>query len=330
MSRKSPPKPRSGGLQSAYARPASGPSPRLWGLLGGGAAAAAVAGMLLVGAQRPEFNKERSFQDLERQVRFGPRVPNTDGHVQCGDYFLQTLKPLADSVEAQSFTQPIRGKTLRMRNIIARWKGTGGGNGVLLTAHWDTRPQADQERDPQRRKQPIPGANDGASGVAVLLEAARVFKKSPPPVPVMIVFFDGEDYGPGEEAMYLGAQYFADHLPADVPKRGVLLDMIGDRDLAIPRETYSHQNAGAVQDEIWAAARKLGLDRYFPERGGFPVGDDHLPLQRKGIQCIDLIDFDYGPGNSWWHTLDDTPDKCSPTSLKVVGDVILEWTYSRK
>jgi glutaminyl-peptide cyclotransferase len=329
MPRKSASRPRSGGLQSSYARSASGPSRRVWWGLGGGALAVAAVAALLLGAQRPEFDKERSFQDLERQVRFGPRVPNTDPHVQCGDYLLQTLKPLADSAEAQSFTLPVRNKTLRMRNVIAQWKGTGGKDGVLLCAHWDTRPQADQERDPRRARQPIPGANDGASGVAVLLEAARAFKKSPPPVPVMIVFFDGEDYGPGEGDMYLGARYFAAHLPADTPKRGVLLDMIGDRDLSIPREFNSKHFAGDVQDEVWAAARKLSLDHYFPETPGLSVDDDHVPLQEKGIKCIDLIDFDYGPNNSWWHTLDDTPDKCSPTSLKVVGDVILEWTYTR-
>ncbi len=286
--------------------------------------------MLLLGAGRAEFDRQRAFADLERQVRFGPRVPNTTGHVECGDYLVQTLKPLADSVQSQSFTQVVGTKTLRMRNIIARWKGTGGRNGVLLSAHWDTRPTADQEQDPQRRLRPIPGANDGASGVAVLLEAARVFKAAPPKVPVMIVLFDGEDYGPGLEQMFLGSRYFADHPPADAPKEGVLLDMIGDRDLRIPREAHSRRLAPGVQDEIWAAARKLSLDRYFPEGPGDPIEDDHLPLDAKGFRVVDLIDFDYGPGNRWWHTLEDTPDKCSPTSLKIVGDVILEWTYSRR
>jgi hypothetical protein len=285
-------------------------------------------------AARPAFDRELAFKHLEKQVAFGPRVPSTEGHRACREYLVETLRPLADSVERQDFTRSIRGRTLRMSNIIARWKGDGGagggGDGVLLCAHWDTRPIADYERTAERRAMPIAGANDGASGVAVLLEMARVFKQSPPPVPVMIVFFDGEDYGPGLDYMFLGSRYFAANLPADVPKRGVLLDMIGDRDLEIPREVYSMEQAREVQDQVYAAARKLGLDRYFPDRPGTAIQDDHIPLLEKGLQVIDLIDFNYGPGHSWWHTLEDTPDKCSAVSLKVVGDTVLEWVRSQK
>jgi glutaminyl-peptide cyclotransferase len=317
---------------AAAPAPAAASRPRkglAWGLGAAGLGGLALA-LLLAANPGHAFNKERAFKDLETQVRFGPRVPNTDGHRQCSAHLVSILKPLADSVERQEFTQVIRGKSLKMVNVIARWKGAGDKNGVLLCAHWDTRPTADQERDIVRARRPIPGANDGASGVAVLLEAARAFKAAPPPVPVMLVFFDGEDYGPGEEDMFLGARYFADHLPQDVPKRGVLLDMVGDRDLEIPREPYSVENAREVSDQIYDIADKLGLNRYFPRRTSFKVEDDHLPLQAKGLQVIDLIDFNYGPNNSWWHTLDDTPDKCSPTSLKVVGDVVLEWVYTRK
>lgn len=281
-------------------------------------------------APAPPFNADRAFADLKKQVEFGPRVPNLASHRACRDFLVKTLKPLADQVEQVDFTEKIRGTTLQMANVLARWKGKNpNGEGVLLLAHWDTRPTADQERDPARQKMPIPGANDGASGVAVLLEMARGFKQTPPPVPVMLLLVDGEDYGPGVEDMFLGARYFANHLPADAPKRGVLIDMIGDKQLQIPQEAYSQQNAGDVLSEVYAAAQKLGYQRNFPNRAGFPIEDDHLPLQAKGLKVIDLIDFNYGPGHSWWHTLADTPDKCSPTSLKAVGETLLEWVYTR-
>jgi Zn-dependent M28 family amino/carboxypeptidase len=245
---------------------------------------------------------------------------------------MDTLTPLADKVERQDFSDFVRGKKLEMSNVIARWNGTGGSDagGVLLAAHWDTRPTADYEPDPDNRRKPIPGANDGASGVAVLLELARMFKSVPPSVPVMLVFFDGEDYGPGVDLMFLGSRYFANHLPAKTPKRGVLIDMIGDRDLEIPREGHSVRVAPDVVNEVYDIAERRGYGKQFPKREGGPIEDDHIPLHRKGLKIIDLIDFDYGPGHSWWHTLADTPDKCSPASLKAVGEVLLEWTYTRK
>lgn len=279
---------------------------------------------------RPRFDAARSFEALEKQVRMGPRVSGMPGHAACRDYFLETLRPLADSVERQDFTARVRGRNLGMSNVVARWKGKTSGNGVILCAHWDTRPTADYEFSAAGRRMPIPGANDGASGVAVLLEVAQAFKKAPPPVPVMMVFFDGEDYGPGLDHMFLGSRYFADHLPADVPKRGILLDMVGDRDLVIPREAYSVQMAPEVVEGVYGAARKLGLERHFPSIIGTPIEDDHVQLHRKGLKVIDLIDFSYGPNHSWWHTLQDTPDKCSPASLKAVGEVVLEWTYEQR
>jgi glutaminyl-peptide cyclotransferase len=280
------------------------------------------------------FDQERSFADLKKQVEFGARVPNSPGHRDCKNYLVEALKPLADRVETQDFSQRVNGSRLEMSNIIARWNGQGGADsaksGVLLAAHWDTRPTADYEINPDKRKQPIPGANDGASGVAVLLEAARMFKRLAPSVPVMIVFFDGEDYGPGIGNMFLGSRYFAGHLPAGTPKQGILLDMVGDRDLVIPQETYSLEVAREVMTDVYAIAQRRGYGKQFPAIRGTPIEDDHIPLHEKGLKVIDLIDFSYGPGHSWWHTLEDTPDKCSPASLKAVGDVVLEWVYTRK
>lgn len=278
---------------------------------------------------RPAFNAGRAYNDLKRQVRFGPRVPNTASHRACRDYLVRTLQPLADRVERQDFSLALPGRTLQMSNLVARWNGRGAGQGVLLCAHWDTRPTADQERDPARRRRPIPGANDGASGVAVLLEAARMFRQSPPPVPVMLVLFDGEDYGPGVDRMFLGSRYFATHLPEDAPRRGILLDMVGDRNLRIPQEGYSVSGAPDVVAEVYGIARRLRLQQYLPARRGPAILDDHLPLQEQGLRVIDLIDFNYGPDHSWWHTLADTPDKCSARSLGAVGRVVTEWVYTR-
>jgi Zn-dependent M28 family amino/carboxypeptidase len=238
---------------------------------------------------------------------------------------LGALKETTASVERQDFTFDDRGKPLPMTNVIARFAGSGSGPATLLAAHWDTRPTADQERDPERRRQPILGANDGASGVAVLLQMARLFQRRPPPGPVWIVLFDGEDLGPHEDRMYLGAKYFAAHLPPNTPKRGVLLDMVGDRDLQIYQEGNSLVRAGAVVESVWDTARRLGYHRYFVPAPKYSISDDHLPLMDKGLEVADLIDFDYPP----WHTLGDTVDKCSAGSLKIVGTVVAAWVYGR-
>jgi glutaminyl-peptide cyclotransferase len=338
---------RGGHLPPSTSGAVAAPSPALPSLRRAGPlaavvlAGAAVVGALLLGQTRaplgrPAFDGARSFRDLEKQVAFGPRVPGMDGHAACRDWMVETLRPLADSVERQDFTRRLDGKPKAMSNVIARWKpsaATAAGStprGVLLCAHWDTRPTADYEREPAKRRTPIPGANDGASGVAVLVEMARSFKQAPPPVPVMMVFFDGEDFGPGLDRMFLGSRYFAANMPNDTPRRGVLIDMIGDKELTIPYEANSVARAKEVVDEVYATAAKLGYQSKFPPYSFGAIEDDHIPLLDRGLKVIDLIDFSYGPSHSWWHTLADTPDKCSADSLKAVGEVLLEWTFRQK
>jgi len=291
----------------------------------GGARAGREALLLPPASSPPPFDGKRAYEILKKQVSFGPRVPGHGGHDICRDYLVAQLKPLADEVSLQDCSIVLDRRKVPMENVIARWKPKEPG-GVLLCAHWDTRPTADQETDPARRRLPIPGANDGASGVAVLLELAQQFKKAPPPVPVWLALFDGEDYGPGIDRMFLGARYFANHLPAGVPQVGILLDMIGDRDLEIPEEPNSMRAAPAVVRDVYQIAAKLGHSREFPARPGPEIEDDHLPLIEKGLQVIDLIDFTYPA----WHTLADTPDKCSAQSLQTVGDVLSAWVYSRR
>ncbi|MBI3910488.1 MAG: M28 family peptidase [Armatimonadetes bacterium] len=302
-------------------------------LVGSGAAAALLAACQSSGPAAdaaPEtpalppvaFDADRAFDDLKRQCTFGPRVPGTQGHVRCRAFLAEALRATADKVELQEFRFRDGDRSLAMANIIARWQGRDPkARAVLLAAHWDTRPTADQEPDPQHRSTPIPGANDGASGVAVLLEVARQLKQQPPPGPVWIVLFDGEDYGPGVERMFLGSRHFARHLPADAPKVGVLLDMVGDAELSLPVEENSLARARDVVAEVWSVARARGYGMTFLNRRAEAIQDDHLPLLDAGVKMIDVIDFDY----PYWHTLADTPDKCSAASLRAVGEVITAW-----
>lgn len=270
------------------------------------------------------FDAKRSFADLEKQVAFGPRVPETEGHARCRDYILEELKKAVGNAERQNFTFNLGAKSLRMSNLYAQINPSAKRQ-VMLCAHWDTRPTADQEIDAAKAKKPIPGANDGASGVAVLLELARVFAAKHPTIGVQIVLFDGEDYGPGIDRMFLGAKQWAKKPALPKPEYVILIDMIGDKELTIPREARSQTVAPAINDKVWKAAKDLNITAFVDEVGQ-EILDDHIPLQEAGWQAIDLIDFNYGP----WHTLDDTTDKCSPESLKAVGDVLAKVIYDEK
>jgi Zn-dependent M28 family amino/carboxypeptidase len=178
------------------------------------------------------------------------------------------------------------------------------------------------------QKRPIPGANDGASGTADLIELARVFHQQKPKVGVIFVLLDGEDYGNFEknEGVFLGSLYFAKHHDGYNPRYGILIDMIGDKDLDINKEANSEKIDPEVNDRVFEIAQELGYQKYFLNSIKFSIGDDHIPLTQGGIPTIDLIDFTYGP----WHTLDDTPDKCSPESLAIVGNVLEETIYREK
>ncbi|HHX40486.1 MAG TPA: M28 family peptidase [Armatimonadetes bacterium] len=268
-----------------------------------------------------EFDGERSMAWLRKQVDAGFRVPGTETHAAVRRMLVEGLGPTA---QVQEFTYQTRQGHLPLANIIATY-GPAEGDRVLLCAHWDTRPFADQDPNPAHRNRPIPGANDGASGVAVLMELSRLFRATPPPVGVTIVLFDGEDWGRDLDEMFLGSRYFADH-PVGGPFRyAILLDMVGDADLQIPRERHSHEQARAIVDKVWQAAAELGYSQFRASIGP-AIYDDHLPLLRKGIPAIDIIDFDY----PYWHTLQDTTDKCSPASLKIVGDVVRRVVYAER
>jgi len=265
----------------------------------------------------PGFDANRAFADLRKQVAFGPRVPGTKGHAACSDWIVSELeKSCPGTVRRQDTTVLVRGQRIPLTNIGARINPDAPTQ-ILLCAHWDTRPTADQEIDPAKRKRPIDGANDGASGVAVLIELARNFAEKKPDVGVQIVFFDGEDYGPGIENMFLGAKAYAAKPLFPKPTFGILIDMIGDKNLGIYRELNSDAVAPDINTLVFKAAKDLGITAFVDEPR-HEILDDHLPLIQKGWKVIDLIDFDYGP----WHTLDDTVEQCAPASLKAVGDVL--------
>lgn len=279
------------------------------------------------------FSGGRAYQMLKRQCAFGPRYPGVKAHEATADFITSELKPLADEVTVDKFKCKALGKELDLQNIYAVFNPDAS-RFILLCAHWDTRPVADQEVAPAKQDKPILGANDGASGVAVLLELARIFHEKKPDVGVVMAFFDGEDYGPGNKDMFLGSTEFAKRWKVAVKPKGreikydygILLDMIGDKNLAIPREGLSQEKATAVVDKVWAAAAAAGYGNIFTDNVPYAISDDHKPLLDAGIKCIDIIDFDY----AYWHTLEDTADKCSPKSLQIVGNVISTVVYGER
>jgi glutaminyl-peptide cyclotransferase len=276
----------------------------------------------------PAFDGTRAFETLTRQTSFGPRNPNSAGHAACLQYLVSSLSPLADRVTVQEFTQAgYDGERLRLTNVIASF-APAKTNRLLLCAHWDTRPRAERDPNPARRNEPMLGANDGASGVAVLLEIARLLKSTPPPTGVDIVLFDGEDYGKeGDRNLYLlGSRYFARNAPSDY-MFGILFDMVGDAELEIPKELSSSRFASDIVKQIWDTAKELGIPQFI-DAPGEEVMDDHWPLNEAGIRTVDLIDFNYPDmSNRYWHTHQDTPEHCSAESLEAAGTVVTYVVY---
>lgn len=267
------------------------------------------------------FDGDQALAWVRHQVAAGPRIPNTAGHQAIGVWLERELRLRADSVEVQAFAHVTAGgDTLRLRNLIARFRPADPGR-VLYLTHWDTRPRADQDPVPANQGRPVPGANDGASGTAVLLGVADALRRAPPAVGVDLVFVDGEDYGDfsGPDVL-LGAKHFAGNLPTGYrPLFAVLWDMVGDSDQVFLRERYSLDAAPEVVERVWRTAASLGLSRVFREQDAGYITDDHVPLIRAGVRAIDVIDLAYPA----WHTTGDTPDKLSARSLANVGRLAL-------
>lgn len=277
----------------------------------------------------PEFNGDRAYGYLIRQVEFGPRVPGTQASADCRAYYYGFFRALEVQVDSQAFVYFDRysQKNIPMVNVIARCSSRtqNGERAVVLMAHYDCRPRADHARDPALRDQPIDGANDGASGVAILMEMANMFSAHPPPRPVDIVLVDGEDWGEeGDHSAYMiGSREFA---RGDIRSRyefGIVVDLVGDSQQQLYREGFSERYARELNDVVWDAAARLKVNT-FVDSIKHSVMDDHLSLNAAGVKAVDIIDFDY----PYWHTELDTPDKCSARSLANVGQVIAEIIYN--
>lgn len=278
------------------------------------------AGCRRAASPPPEPAGARAFADLEAQVACGPRVPGTPAW-KCGrEHILGTLRPLAERVAVQAFAlpDPYGADSLHLVNLLAHFH-TARPRRVLLGAHYDSRPWADQDTG-AARQQAVPGANDGASGVAVLLELARLLAAWDPGIGVDLVFFDGEDYGKaGDNAHYLlGSKHFARTMGAYRPAAMILLDMVGERGARIPMEGNSLAAAPELTRLVFAVAESLASPSFVAVPGP-AILDDHVPFLQAGIPAVDLIDIDYPE----WHTLRDLPDRCAPETLADVCRVLV-------
>lgn len=291
-----------------------------------------------------KFSEDSAYAFIERQIAFGPRVPATDAHDRCARYLADAFRNFgADTIITQQFTATAyNGDKLPLTNIMARFN-TGQPDRILLAAHYDTRPWADREKRAELVNTPVLGANDGASGVAVLMEIARLMQQKLPAIGVDILLTDGEDYGNSngwansDTTWCLGTQYWTEHMPADYavmrPRYGILLDMVGGHYARFHREYISDIFAPSVIDRVWGIADRSGYSRFFVNKQGGSVVDDHLFINNAGIPMADIIDVNNeATGNfpSTWHTTDDNIDGISKSTLQAVGQTVTNVIYYEK
>ena len=288
----------------------------------------------------PKFNADSAYNYVKKQLDFGPRVPESPAHAQCADWFVNFFNDKADTVYVQNFrTRLYNGKSIDGKNIIAAFNPEAKKR-ILLAAHWDSRPFADHDPDEKNWNTPIDGANDGASGVGVLMEIARVLKNNPLNIGVDIILFDLEDYGAPyylnlmtNNDWALGSQYWAKnpHIYNYRAYFGILLDMVGAPNPKFPKEYYSQQFAPALSNDIWRVARELGYDEYFSNELGHPINDDHIYVNAIArIPMIDIIHLEENSESSfypYWHTVKDNIEQIDAKTLGMVGDVVVNVLY---
>lgn len=290
----------------------------------------------------PQFNADSAYEFTARQVAMGPRVPGTNAHSRCREYIIGNMEAYgADTVFTQQATvKAFDGTQLPMHNIMARFN-TKASRRILIAAHYDTRPWADEDKDETQRKKPIDGANDGASGVAVAMELARNIGKQSPGIGVDFLFTDVEDYGSHDEddpegtSWALGSQYWADHCPYTPLQRpfyGILLDMVGGHDAYFYREYFSERYAPWVNAKIWGAASAEGIGRFIDQPNG-GVTDDHIFITKAGIPCVDIIECANAATGSFpktWHTMDDNMENIDRATLGDVGRTLMRVIYTEQ
>ena len=336
------------------------------GMVAGIACLLSACGKKQAVATRPPFSSDSAYAYIERQMAFGPRVPNSNAHMQCAVWLIEQLKAFGAEVELQKgFMPDYKGDNQQIYNIIGHFtpvqrdSSSHASARILLGAHYDTRPWCDEEEDYSERFYNVPGANDGASGVGVLLEVARqlglklsnsdsglsaegglssVSPKGGLSTPVDIIFFDCEDMGTPriytgaerEDTWCLGSQLWATNYAknsAAVYSFGIILDMVGAPDAVFPLEMYSTQYASNYQHQIWRAAEQLGYGAMFSKQQSYPITDDHYYINYiAGIPCVDVIHYDIRNATGfphWWHTRNDNMDNISKSTLQAVGEVVM-------
>jgi Predicted aminopeptidases len=292
----------------------------------------------------PAFNADSAYQYIADQLAFGSRVPNTIAHEQCGFYLAEQLKRFGADVTEQETTLFLLDKSpISIKNIIGSFMPEEK-HRILLFAHWDTRPYADWDPNPDNWRTPIDGANDGAGSCAVLLEIARQIGMNAPKLGIDIIFFDAEDWGPprfSDETKHygswcMGSEYWSKHphIPSYTARYGILLDMVSAPNATFHKEYYSKQSAPMVLRKVWEAAQRLGYGNYFIDQDMGGIEDDHIQviLNRK-IPCIDIIQHDPSSDNGfgkYWHTLDDNLSNVSKETMQASGQTVLEVIYNEK
>lgn len=289
----------------------------------------------------PVFNEDSAYVYVKAQTDFGPRVPNTPAHDKCARWLEQKMKTYTEHVQVQkSKVRAYNGTLLNMMNIIATFNPDSPAR-ILLCAHWDSRPYADWDEDPINHNTPIDGANDGASGVGVLTEVARVLSLNDINLGVDIIFFDVEDYGEPrdernnntDENWGLGSQYWSKNPHEQNYKAlyGILLDMVGVESATFTKEGFSMEYAPDIVNKVWNAASRIGYGNFFVNEPTNPVTDDHYFINKiTGIPTIDIIHFDKNTSTGfykYWHTKKDNIETINKNTLKAVGQTLLTVLY---
>lgn len=302
------------------------------------------------------FNEDSAMASIQTQCAFGPRVLGSQAHARCADYIEQAFRAQGLEVSRQNATFTLyNGQKHEGCNIIARYTAPANNQGaagddipasptdrIMICAHWDSRPWADNDPDEKNHHSPVAAANDGASGVAVMIELARQLRLKNAPVNVDFVCFDAEDAGvpdwdtsftgEDEDTWCLGSQYWAQHPHTADIRFAILLDMVGGKGARFYKERFSMMMAPGVQTLVWQSAKEAGYGSLFPDEVGGYITDDHLPINRIArIPCVDIIAYDPNSSQGFpatWHTLEDTPAHIDPSVLKAVGQTLIQVIYS--
>jgi len=292
----------------------------------------------------PTFNSDSAYNFIKAQVDFGSRVPNSDAHKKCADYLIAKLKSFTkDIVVQETKVKSFDGKTLNIKNIVVSFK-PGTNDRIFISSHWDSRPFADQDADVKNHKTPILGANDGASGVGIIIELARLLSINPPPIGVDLVLFDAEDYGQPENSGYaemkdswcLGSQYWAKnpHVKDYYAKYGILLDMVGGEGATFTMEGTSMQYAPDIMKNVWDTAIRIGFSDYFLYSKTGAITDDHLYINEYAkIPTIDIIHHDSSTPSGfykYWHTVKDDMSGINKNTLNAVGQTLLTVIFQQE